>query len=88
MLSSFAGKKIVVFSGGKINTKENILEETKAIKKSNGHGSMIGRNIFQRPHIHLDSCGSIDEEVMSRYRCRIYLVCRQNAKGKANAPPT
>lgn len=45
----FAGKRIVVFSGGANKSPESIFEEAKEIKLGGGNGSIIGRNSFQRP---------------------------------------
>lgn len=45
----FAGKRIVVFSGGANKSMESLYEEIKAIKLGGGNGSIIGRNSFQRP---------------------------------------
>jgi fructose-bisphosphate aldolase, class I len=48
--STFNGRRIVIFSGGA--TKEDaaaILDETRAIRDGGGFGSIIGRNVFQRP---------------------------------------
>lgn len=47
--SCFAGKRLVVFSGGAAKSTSDILEEVKAIKTGGGSGSIIGRNSFQRP---------------------------------------
>ena len=49
MQSSFAGKRIVVFSGGGKKGEESMFEEARAIRDGGGHGSIIGRNSFQRP---------------------------------------
>ncbi len=46
--SCFNGKRIVVFSGGEAKSEEELLEEVNAIKRGGGHGSIIGRNVFQR----------------------------------------
>lgn len=45
----FAGKRIVVFSGGAAKSEEDILNEARAIRDGGGNGSIIGRNSFQRP---------------------------------------
>lgn len=48
--STFNGRRVVIFSGGA--TKENdsaVLDEARAIRNGGGFGSIIGRNIFQRP---------------------------------------
>lgn len=46
--SCFAGKRIVVFSGGKSKSVDDIYNEAKEIKQGGGNGSIIGRNTFQR----------------------------------------
>ena len=45
----FAGKRIVVFSGGASKSIESIYAEAKEINAGGGNGSIIGRNSFQRP---------------------------------------
>ena len=47
--SSFAGKRIVVFSGGAAKGLEGLYDEIRAIRDGGGFGSIIGRNTFQRP---------------------------------------
>lgn len=49
MQSCFAGKRIVVFSGGAAKGGDSVLDDTRAIRDGGGHGSIIGRNCFQRP---------------------------------------
>lgn len=49
MQSAFAGRRIVVFSGGPAHNTEAVLEEVRAVRNGGGHGSIIGRNTFQRP---------------------------------------
>lgn len=46
--SSFAGRRIVIFSGGAKTSDEKLLEEAKAIRDGGGFGSIMGRNAFQR----------------------------------------
>ncbi|HVY50725.1 MAG TPA: class I fructose-bisphosphate aldolase [Devosia sp.] len=46
--AAFAGRRIVVFSGGPARDEEAILEEVRAIRRGGGHGSIVGRNAFQR----------------------------------------
>ena len=48
MQASFAGKRLVVFSGGETKTREALLDEVQAIREGGGNGSIIGRNSFQR----------------------------------------
>jgi len=45
----FAGKRLVVFSGGANKSIDSLYEEVRAIKDGGGNGSIIGRNSFQRP---------------------------------------
>ncbi|MDE0886503.1 MAG: class I fructose-bisphosphate aldolase [Myxococcota bacterium] len=47
--SSFAGRRIVIFSGGAAKDKEAVLDEIREIAKGGGFGSIMGRNSFQRP---------------------------------------
>jgi len=47
--SAFAGRRIVIFSGGSKTTDEKLLEQIQAIRDGGGFGSIIGRNSFQRP---------------------------------------
>lgn len=48
MQASFAGKRVVVFSGGAAKNTEELLAEVRAIRDGGGNGSIIGRNSFQR----------------------------------------
>jgi len=47
--SSFAGRRLVVFSGGATKGDESVYEDARAIFEGGGNGSIIGRNAFQRP---------------------------------------
>lgn len=47
--SCFAGRRIVVFSGGATKSQDSIFEDARAIRDGAGNGSIIGRNSFQRP---------------------------------------
>jgi len=48
--STFAGRRIVIFSGGAINPDDSeLFNEARAIRDGGGFGSIIGRNSFQRP---------------------------------------
>jgi len=49
MQACFAGKRLVVFSGGEAKDTAGLLQEIKGIRDGGGHGSIIGRNSFQRP---------------------------------------
>lgn len=46
---TFAGRRLVVFSGGDSKDKASLLDEIRAIRDGGGDGSIIGRNTFQRP---------------------------------------
>ncbi len=46
--AAFAGKRLVVFSGGEAKDTEGVLAEIRQIRDGGGHGSIIGRNSFQR----------------------------------------
>lgn len=47
--AAFAGRRLVVFSGGVRKNDADILAEVSAICAGGGDGSLIGRNTFQRP---------------------------------------
>ena len=47
--SSFAGRRIVVFSGGAAKGADAVYQDARDILAGGGNGSIIGRNTFQRP---------------------------------------
>jgi class I fructose-bisphosphate aldolase len=47
--AAFANKRLVVFSGGAAKDETSVYEDARAILAGGGHGSIIGRNSFQRP---------------------------------------
>ncbi|WP_294392139.1 class I fructose-bisphosphate aldolase [uncultured Sphingomonas sp.] len=47
--SCFAGRRIVVFSGGASKGAADIYQDARDILAGGGNGSIIGRNSFQRP---------------------------------------
>jgi class I fructose-bisphosphate aldolase len=47
--SCFAGRRLVVFSGGEARDLPGLLDEVRAIRDGGGSGCIIGRNTFQRP---------------------------------------
>ncbi len=49
MKCCFAGRRLVVFSGGATKGLDNVYDDARAIYDGGGHGSIIGRNSFQRP---------------------------------------
>jgi len=48
--SCFAGRRLVVFSGGAAKDLKGVYEDAHAIRDGGGNGSIIGRNAFRRPH--------------------------------------
>ena len=48
MQCTFNGRRIVLFSGGEIDTDDALLEQVRAIHDGGGFGSIVGRNSFQR----------------------------------------
>jgi len=49
MKASFNNRRIVVFSGGNAKSENEIYDEIRQIHQGGAHGSIIGRNTFQRP---------------------------------------
>ncbi len=47
--AAFAGRRIVIFSGGAAKGVDAVYDDARAIRDGGGHGSIIGRNAFQRP---------------------------------------
>ena len=46
--SAFAGRRVVIFSGGAAKENDAVYEEIRGIRDGGGFGSIIGRNAFQR----------------------------------------
>jgi class I fructose-bisphosphate aldolase len=46
--SSFAGRRLIVFSGGAAKGADAVYDDARAIRDGGGNGSIIGRNSFQR----------------------------------------
>ncbi len=63
--SSFAGRRIVIFSGGGSKSENEIYDEIRGIYQGGAHGSIIGRNIFQRPR---DEALKVLENVIKIYQ--------------------
>ena len=49
MQASFAGKRVVVFSGGEAKDLDGLYDEVRGLRDGGANGSIIGRNTFQRP---------------------------------------
>jgi class I fructose-bisphosphate aldolase len=47
--ASFAGRRLVVFSGGATKGIDAVYQDARDIRDGGGNGSIIGRNTFQRP---------------------------------------
>jgi class I fructose-bisphosphate aldolase len=63
--SCFAGKRIVIFSGGEAKDDAAIMDEVKQIAAGGGSGSIMGRNAFQRPR---DAALKLLGDVMNVYK--------------------
>ena len=63
--STFAGRRLVVFSGGEAKGRDEILEEVRQVHRGGGTGSIMGRNSFQRPRA---DAVALLREVMAVYR--------------------
>ena len=46
--ASFAGRRLIVFSGGAAKGADAVYDDARAIRDGGGNGSIIGRNSFQR----------------------------------------
>jgi class I fructose-bisphosphate aldolase len=47
--ATFAGRRLVIFSGGGAKSNDQVMDEIRGIAQGGGDGSIIGRNVFQRP---------------------------------------
>jgi len=61
----FAGRRLVIFSGGDPKNDQQFLEEVTAIQEGGGNGSIIGRNLFQRPK---QKALQLAHEIIQRYQ--------------------
>ena len=60
MQAGFAGRRLVVFSGGAKKGADQVYQDARDIRDGGGNGSIIGRNTFQRPRQEaLDMLGRI-----------------------------
>ena len=66
--SCFAGKRIVVFSGGESKSLDGLYEEIRGLRDGGANGSIIGRNTFQRPREEaLEMLGKIIEIYQGKF---------------------
>ena len=63
--SAFKGRRIVIFSGGAAKDKASVIKEITELKKGGSYGSIIGRNVFQRPKA---EALALLEEIMNIYK--------------------
>lgn len=49
MKATFNNRRIVIFSGGAAKAEAEVYDEIREIYKGGANGSIIGRNVFQRP---------------------------------------
>jgi fructose-bisphosphate aldolase, class I len=63
--SCFAGKRIVIFSGGEAKDTPAVLAEVKEIAAGGGFGSIMGRNAFQRPR---DEAVKLLQDVIATFK--------------------
>ncbi len=47
--NTFAGKRVVIFSGGEAKSADAVLEDVRQMAAGGSFGSIMGRNAFQRP---------------------------------------
>jgi class I fructose-bisphosphate aldolase len=63
--SCFAGRRIVIFSGGEAKGTEDLLKEVKELALGGAFGSIMGRNAFQRPR---KEAVALLKDVMAAFR--------------------
>jgi class I fructose-bisphosphate aldolase len=63
--SSFAGRRINVFSGGAAKGEDAVFQDARDIRDGGGNGSIIGRNTFQRPR---DEALKMLERIINIYK--------------------
>ena len=61
----FAGRKIVIFSGGAAKDIDSVYQDARDIRDGGGNGSIIGRNSFQRPR---DEALAMLDKLVSIYK--------------------
>ncbi|HEX5078199.1 MAG TPA: class I fructose-bisphosphate aldolase [Geminicoccaceae bacterium] len=61
MQCAFAGKRVVLFSGGEATDTQGFLQEIRQIRDGGASGSIIGRNSFKRPRA--DALALLDEVI-------------------------
>ncbi len=64
--SCFAGRRIVIFSGGATKGDNEVISEIKEIAAGGAFGSIMGRNVFQRPR---SEALALLRQVMDAFAC-------------------
>jgi class I fructose-bisphosphate aldolase len=59
------GRRIVVFSGGASKGEDSVIQDARDILTGGGNGSIIGRNVFQRP---LDQAVAMLDQMVRIYQ--------------------
>jgi class I fructose-bisphosphate aldolase len=59
------GRRIVVFSGGASKGEDSVIQDARDILAGGGNGSIIGRNVFQRP---LDQAVAMLDQMVRIYQ--------------------
>ncbi len=62
---AFAGRRIVIFSGGEAKGTAAVLQENRDLAAAGSFGTIMGRNSFQRPH---DEAVKLLQDVMEIHR--------------------
>ena len=65
--SCFNGRRLVVFSGGAAKGEDSVIQDARDIQAGGGNGSIIGRNVFQRPRA---EAMALLDQLVSIYRQR------------------
>ena len=78
----FAGRRMVVFSGGAAKGVDGVLQDARDIRDGGGNGSIIGRNAFQRPRA--EAMAMLDKLVpaSTRARSKSFLLSRLRGEGR------
>lgn len=63
--SAFNGRRIVIFSGGPAKEEKELLNEIELLAKGGAFGSIVGRNVFQRPK---QSALKLLKQIMDTYK--------------------
>jgi len=80
---AFAGRRIVIFSGGEAKGTDAVLQENRDLAAAGSFGTIMGRNSFQRPH---DEAVKLLQDVMEIHRRGAAPGAVRDDKRKAAAP--